>query len=127
VFRRSTFLAGDAGDSKLPDVWWFRPDGRRMTRRNWDDGEERRVGVFLNGAELVDRTPHGERVVDDSFLLLFNADHEPAEFVLPPRRFGLRWLLELSTAEPDAEQARFGFRDRITLESRSLVVLRRET
>jgi glycogen operon protein len=127
VFRRSSFLAGDAGDSRLPDVWWFRPDGRRMTRRNWEDGEEQRIGVFLNGAELADVTPHGEPVVDDSFLLFFNAGHEPAEFTLPPRRFGLRWTLELSTAEPDAEPRRFTFRGRITLESRSLVVLRRET
>ena len=22
-------------DSGLPDVWWFRPDGRKMTRRDW--------------------------------------------------------------------------------------------
>jgi glycogen operon protein len=97
-----------------------------MTRRNWDDGDERRVGVFLNGAELADRTPHGEPVLDDSFVLLFNASHEPAEFVLPPRRFGLRWVLELSTAEPDAEPVRYGVREQVTLESRSLLVLRRE-
>ncbi len=127
VFRRATFLAGDAGGSTLPDVWWFRPDGRRMTRRNWDNGGERQIGVFLNGSELTDRTPQGEPVIDDSFLLLFNADHEPAEFVLPPRRFGLRWLLELSTADPDAPETRHSFRDTIRLEPRSLVVLRRET
>src|SRR6266700_395371 len=34
VLRRSTFLAG-SGEGTLPDVWWFRPDGRRMTRSDW--------------------------------------------------------------------------------------------
>ena len=72
-------------------------------------------------------TPHGEPVVDDSFLILFNAHHEPCEFTLPPRRFGRRWEVALSTADPDAAVDRVSFRDRITVESRSLVVLRRET
>src|SRR5207237_9347848 len=32
VFRRQHFLSGRAvSGSGLPDVWWFRPDGRRMT------------------------------------------------------------------------------------------------
>ena len=33
VFRRTTFFAGDTDEGGLPDVFWFRPDGRRMTRR----------------------------------------------------------------------------------------------
>src|SRR6184192_2637671 len=65
VFRRSTFLEGVAETSGLPDVYWFRPDGRRMTRRDWDSGPPR-LGVFLNGAELDARTSRGEPVVDDS-------------------------------------------------------------
>ena len=36
------------------------------------------------------RTSAGERIVDDSFVLLFNAGHEDAEFTLPPQRFGAR-------------------------------------
>ncbi len=36
VFRRSAFLTGrEVRGSGLPDVWWFRPDGRRMTQRDW--------------------------------------------------------------------------------------------
>ena len=37
VFRRTRFLeGGTAGAAGLPDVWWFRPDGRRMTIRDWE-------------------------------------------------------------------------------------------
>src|SRR5581483_7513646 len=60
VFRRSSFLTGGSGESGLPDVWWFRPDGRRMTQRDWTAAETKTLGVFLNGAEIRERTPHGE-------------------------------------------------------------------
>jgi glycogen operon protein len=102
VLRRRQFLVGDeVGDSGLPDVWWFRTDGLRMTARDWKRGGSV-LGMFLNGEAIAPRGPHGEHVVDDSFLLLFNAHHEDRTFTLPHRRFGERWVLELSTADPDA-------------------------
>ena len=62
--------------------------------------------MFLNGEEIAAPDEHGERVVDDSFLLLFNGSHEDVEFRLPPGRFGRRWTCELRTDDPDAEPAR---------------------
>ena len=71
VFRRGKFLAGrESEGSGLPDVWWFRPDGRRMTQRDWQQPSAHVLGVFLNGQEIADRTPRGEPIEDDSFLLL---------------------------------------------------------
>ena len=128
VFRRDEFLAGrEAMGSGLPDVWWFRPDGRRMTRRNWQDGDARALGVFLNGREIGRQTPEGERVEDESFLLLLNAHHEPVFFTLPPRRFGARWAVELATAEPERrdEGPTAAARDELAVEARSLLLLRR--
>jgi glycogen operon protein len=128
VFRRGDFLAGEErmGSGK-PDVHWFRPDGLRMTLRNWRAGDLRTLGVFLNGAEIptLDRT--GATVVDDSFLVLFNASGEDVEFRLPPVSFGRRWAHELCTAEPqlpegDAEHAA---RAPVPVVSRSLKLLRR--
>ncbi|HEX6788944.1 MAG TPA: glycogen debranching protein GlgX [Gaiellaceae bacterium] len=125
VFRRRTFLTG--GESKgsgLPDVWWFRPDGRRMTQKDWQRPDAHTLGVFLNGAEIPERTPDGADVEDASFLLLFNAYGEPITFTLPTRRFGARWDVELTTSNglPDGPcQAR----SQVTLEGRSLVLLRR--
>jgi isoamylase len=71
VFRRAKFLEGTG--KVLPDVWWMRPDGRRMTRRDWDNTGSRAIGVFLNGDELQAETTHGEELRDDSFLVLFNS------------------------------------------------------
>ena len=53
VFRRADFLRGEETlGSGSPDVWWFRPDGRKMTQRNWQAGDTHTLGVFLNGAEI---------------------------------------------------------------------------
>ena len=59
--------------------------------------------------------------------MLFNAEYEPVEFTLPPRRFGTRWLLELSTADPAAAATEPAARATIAIEGRSLIVLRRRT
>jgi glycogen operon protein len=125
AFRRTKFFEGNPGDAGLPDVWWFRPDGRRMNRRDWDDGNQYSLGVFLNGDGLRTTDGHGEPIRDDSFILLFNAYFEPASFTLPPRRFAARWTVELSTAEPKSGGEVFAARAVVPVDSRSLIVLRR--
>ncbi len=127
VFRRQSFLEGrEVVGSGLPDIVWFRPDGRRMAQRDWQQGDGHRLCIFLNGQELPSPRENGERVVDDSFLLLFNAHHEASEFVLPAIRYGRRWVLELSTDDPDAGPTEHAARARAWVESRSIIVLRRD-
>jgi isoamylase len=128
VFRRSDFLEGEEHEgSGLPDAWWFRTDGHKMTAKDWGDGGNRVIGMFLNGEEIRIRTTHGERIVDDSFLLLFNAHHEDCAFTLPNRSFGAKWELELSTAEPEAAPGShvLAARDEVQVPSRSITVLKR--
>jgi glycogen operon protein len=127
VFRRGKFLAGrEQEGSGLPDVWWFRPDGRRMTQRDWE-AQPHVLGVFLNGQEIADRTPRGEHIEDDSFLLLFNAGHEDVDFTLPARRFGAEWTHEFCTFDQSIEPGsdRFSARGGVAVGSRSMKLLRR--
>jgi len=125
VFRRATFLSGtETRGSGLPDVWWFRPDGRRMTQRDWQQLPGCTLGVFLNGDEIPSPGPHGEEIADDSFLLLFNASTEPVTFTLPTRRFGARWELVLATGE-DVPDGSVGARAEVAVQDRSLTLLRR--
>src|SRR3954451_2687343 len=127
VFRRRQFLRGtDEDGSGLPDVWWFRTDGHRMTKSDWESGE-RTVGMFLNGEEIAAPDEKGRRILDESFLLLFNAHHEDVTFTLPNRRFGERWALVLSTTEPDAEpnSVEVEALEELVVGGRSLVLLRR--
>jgi isoamylase len=121
VFRRTKFFEGKG--EQLPDVWWMRPDGRRMTRRDWDNTESRAIGVFLNGDELNTQTATGEDLRDETFLMLFNAHFEDIAFRLPARRFGTRWDLVLSTGR--CESDRFAPGADVEVEARSIAVFRR--
>jgi isoamylase len=127
VFRRRQFLHGvEEEGSGLPDVWWFRTDGHRMTDRDWSQSPPH-VGMFLNGEEI--RTPdvRGHQILDESFVLLWNAHHEDVTFTLPNRRFGESWTLVLSTADPDAAPGSLDVdaRGEVELMSRSMLLLRR--
>jgi glycogen operon protein len=129
IFHRGTFLEGRGlPGADLPDVWWMRPDGRRMTQRDWQRGDARSLGVFLNGDGITDLDARGERIHDRSFLLLFNAHYEPVTFKLPTRRFGPGWTFVLSTSEPEREEGTLDWvaRASVELEARSVLVLRRE-
>ena len=128
VFHRRDFLTGeDPAGSGLPDAWWFRPaDGRRMTQHDWSEGAKC-LGVFLNGDGIAAPGPEGEKVEDDSFLLLFNACPDDCEFTLPSRRFGARWSIVFDTAatgERDASRT-VAAGETLTLVHRSLVLARR--
>jgi glycogen operon protein len=128
VFRREEFLEGvERMGSGLPDVWWFRTDGHKMTGKDWDAGANRHLGMFLNGEEITTPTEHGERVTDDCFLLLFNAHHEDVVFTLPNRRFGDRWGLELSTHDPEVLPGAYSVEPRgeVSVPSRSILVFKR--
>jgi isoamylase len=127
VFRRRQFLRGTEEDgSGLPDVWWFRPDGEAMTPDDWQSGD-RIVGMFLNGEEIAAPDEKGQRILDESFLAFFNAQPEDRTFTLPKRRFGARWGLVLSTADPDAapNSIEVAATDELVVPSRSVILLRR--
>ena len=127
TFRRETFLRGhEVDDADLPDVWWFRTDGRRMTGRDWEHGEAV-LGMFLNGEAIEARGPRGEEVEDDSFVLLFNAHAEDRTFKLPRPRMGARWELELCTADPDAQPGRASYeaQSEINVTRHSITILKR--
>jgi glycogen operon protein len=129
VFRRRDFLTGESSVvGGLPDVWWFRPDGRRMTNQDWEAAHARALGMFLNGQEIRTRGEQGERVIDDTFILLMNSHHEPVPFRIPSRRYGRRWTVEMSTAEPEDGPAGrvLNYREEVVVESRSILVLRRK-
>ncbi|MFN2368476.1 MAG: glycogen debranching enzyme, partial [Desulfurivibrionaceae bacterium] len=92
---------------------------------NWDQGYAKSLGVFLNGATIPNPNPRGEPVTDDNFYLIFNAHHEPLDFILPGPNWGERWLKELDTASGWLEEEEpLGAGERIEVTARSLVVLR---
>ena len=127
VLRRRRFFRGAGSAGGLADLVWFRPDGNPMQDSNWDWDEARAVTVFLNGEAITEPGPRGERVVDDSFLILLNGHDEPLEFRLPDPRYGPAWTVAADTATPAAgrDETELKAEARVLLEARSTLVLTR--
>jgi len=133
VFRRRRFFSGKPvgrrGQAGLPDIAWFTPEGAEMTGEDWGSGFAKSVGVYLNGHGIPDMDARGQRVIDDSFLLFFNAHHEPIEFTLPPKKFATAWQPVVSSAAPVApepgEPHQAGAT--VSVEARTVLVLRAES
>jgi glycogen operon protein len=125
VFRRRRFFQGRPIRGTV-DIGWCRPDGGEMTDVDWTGGEVRSIGMFVNGDAIPDRDARGQKVVDDSFLVMFNGGHEAIEWMLPPH-WGKRWELAISTvSEPMiGSPDRFEVGDTIAVPGRSVIVLRR--
>jgi isoamylase len=81
VFRRRRWFQGQAVRG-TPDIEWFRPDGTVMTEQDWLTGYAKSVAVFLNGNSIPTPDRMGRKIVDDSFLVLFNAHYEPLDWVI---------------------------------------------
>jgi isoamylase len=128
VFRRRRWFQGRPIHG-VTDIGWFTPDGVEMEEEHWGEGFAKAVGVALNGEAIDDPDPRGERIVDDSFYVLFNAHHERLRFVLPKENWGKEWTLVLDTAatQPEEEQGSHKAGEEVDVEARSLKVLRRVT
>ncbi|HEY3701314.1 MAG TPA: glycogen debranching protein GlgX [Acidimicrobiales bacterium] len=104
VFRRRRFFHGrPLRGSGIGDIGWFTPAGTEMAEADWEDGDARAMGVFLNGSAIPGRDTRGERVAGDSFLVLLNAGVESVGFTLPKGSWGESWAKVLDTSDDDIE------------------------
>ncbi len=101
VFRRRRFFQGrPIRGSSIDDIAWLRPDARHMNDADWGSAAAPALAVYLNGDGIPELDPIGERVRDDSFLLLFNTRHQAVTFTLPDESYGRLWELVVDTADP---------------------------
>ena len=129
VFRRRRwFLGARIHGEGVRDIGWFRPDGELMGDGDWGNAHAKSLGVFLNGEAIPSRGSRGERVVDDSFCVLFNAHAGRLAFRLPPRpEWGERWEEVLNTSRGgfNGWGEVFEAGGEVPVEGRSVVVLKR--
>jgi isoamylase len=124
--RRRDFF-GARGELAVQEARWLRPDAQEMSEAQWHEDFARCLGLYIAGGGLADTDARGQRLVDDDFLLLFNAHHEDMDFTLPAWP-GLPWCLRINTALDGVARgsellAGASFR----LAARSLAVLLRPT
>ncbi|MDP1820471.1 MAG: glycogen debranching protein GlgX [Acidimicrobiales bacterium] len=97
TFRRRRYFHGRPIRGTV-DLGWCKPDGEAMTDEDWHESHALAIGLFLNGESITDPDVRGQRIVDDSFLLLFNADADPLEWTLPSQ-WGGPWCVVLDTTD----------------------------
>ncbi len=102
VFRRPKFFLGRRiRGADVKDIMWFDIDGTEMTDENWNSGYALCMGMMLSGDTMDIRDAHGDPLHDDTFLVLFNAFHEPITFVLAGKK-EIHWELFLDTRHEQA-------------------------
>ena len=128
VFRRRRFFDGRPIRSadQVRDIAWLTPAGEVMTSEDWDSQFGKSITVFLNGEALPEPNARGERVVDDSFLLCFNAHDHEVDFVIPHDDYAKEWTAELDTTDPTGEvKLVVHDGDEVSLPGRALLVFRK--
>ncbi|GGO20447.1 glycogen debranching protein GlgX [Microbispora bryophytorum] len=101
VFRRRRFFQGHSVGDGSRDVIWLTPSGTEMTDGDWHTGYAKSLAVYVNGEAISEPGPRGERISDETFLLLINAHHENLTFALPGPELGAAWRPVLDTADED--------------------------
>jgi isoamylase len=126
VFRRRRYFQGrPLHGAGVGDIAWYRPDGVEMTDDDWQSGQVRSMAVFLNGDAIPSPDPRGERVEDDSFLVVFNAHHEAVDFVLPDADETQRWIEVFDTADGLGAGDTWKPGETLTSAGRSIALLRK--
>ena len=96
MFRRRRFLIGAAA----ADLRWFTPSGAEMTPADWANPSARSIAVFIDGATDPDVDADGTALIDDDFLVLFNAWWQPLTFSVPADFALHAWDIVCDTFEP---------------------------
>ncbi|YAI82663.1 MAG: glycogen debranching protein GlgX [cyanobacterium endosymbiont of Rhopalodia sterrenbergii] len=127
VFRRRKWFQGkELYVSDVRDVVWFNPKGEGMTEEQWEDGEVKAISIFLNGEGIETPDIRGNRIIDASFLLLFNSEENILEFTLPSDLKSQSWKVVIDTTKIHwIEQGKVYQENQlsISVEGRSLMVL----
>ncbi|MCP4262623.1 MAG: glycogen debranching protein GlgX [Planctomycetes bacterium] len=123
VFRRKRFFQGQKlFGSNVKDITWLKPNGREMNERDWNESFVRTIGIRLAGDAVDEFDEKGQRITDDTFLILLNAYHEMIPFRLPKSK--QPWELMLYTFQPDLESGLpVSEKNRFHLESHSVAIL----
>ncbi len=105
VLRRKRFLHGrDTSPAGIKDVTWLSPDGQEKPDHDWTNGWARSIGLMLAGDSELDRDQQGERLADDTLLIMLNAHHESVPFILPEMAgTNAMWRLEIDTGKPNLQ------------------------
>ena len=125
LHRRRFFTGLEPGDDSntIPQVEWFDHTGSIMDMDDWQNTHAFSMMIYLNGSDIPEVDWYGNRMVDNDFILIFNAHYEPIMFTLPDERYGRKWQLVVDTHNPNEPALSYEAGFMITAQSRSFLML----
>ena len=125
LHRRRFFTGREPGDpdDKIPQVEWMDHTGSIMDMEDWSNTHAFSVMIYLNGSDIPEADWYGNQMVDNNFILIFNAHYEPIMFTLPDERYGKKWRLVVDTHNPKCPELNYEAGFAITAQSRSFLLL----
>ena len=125
LHRRRFFTGREPGDpdDKIPQVEWMDHTGSIMDMEDWSNTHAFSVMIYLNGSDIPEADWYGNQMVDNNFILIFNAHYEPIMFTLPDERYGKKWRLVVDTHNPKGPEFNYEAGFAITAQSRSFLLL----
>lgn len=125
LHRRRFFTGREPGDpdDKIPQVEWMDHTGSIMDMEDWSNTHAFSVMIYLNGSDIPEADWYGNQMVDNNFILIFNAHYEPIMFTLPDERYGKKWRLVVDTYNPKGPELNYEAGFAITAQSRSFLLL----
>ena len=109
----------------LKDLSWIHPAGREMTEQDWFDPNAHGIGMLVSGNPLRSPGPRGEQQRDKTFLIWLNGG-ETVDVSLPSEPAPQKYEVVLSTSPGLAVGAVVNADELLSVEARSIVVLRQD-
>ena len=84
--------------------------------------------IFLNGSLIPYLNERGERILDDSFLIIFNFHNEDVTFTFPDEKWGKKWkkIIDTTTANGFVEDDKiYMTKNEVIVSSYSIILFSR--
>jgi len=122
--QRHHFVGTPTIEGGPKDLAWIHPEGREMADPDWYDADLHVLGMFVSGDPLRSPGRHGEQQHDASFVIWLNNGPDDVTVLLPQNEWVQQAEAVLSTDTGTPVGTRLAAGDELTLQSRSVLVLR---
>jgi glycogen operon protein len=126
-FTGTTVRTGSGEGERLNDIVWLHPAGHPFEDADWTAPGAQAIGMYLNGHGIPGLDSRGGVILDDHFLLYFNASGDAVELTLPPEEYATAWDVEIDTAGTERADEPLAAGATSHLGGRSVLVLREHT
>ena len=104
VLRRRSFFNGAPVAGREKDVTWVRPDGEEMTEGDWQNPENRALGMLMPGRATDETDARGRPIHGRTLLLLLNAGPRSRSSTFPKQSRPGTWRELVNTARPQQQR-----------------------